>query len=162
MLDSLLVVGGVGPITVTGIPDTVVPINGAITNVSPSISITVKDGNGNPLPDGTTITASIVPPANPPSGFGIGTSGDISTSTSAATISNAAYARFPGPLITDFTFQVVNQSAPSTVAAGVTVTVNLTISAPDIGSAIYSFNAIVRIVSKKEKRPCRLNRRPLG
>ncbi|MGA7162309.1 MAG: Ig-like domain-containing protein [Bacteroidota bacterium] len=143
VLDSLLVVGGVGPITVTGIPDTVVPIS-AITNLSPSISITVKDGNGNPLPDGTTITASILPPANPPSGFGIGTSGDISTSTSAATIPNAAFARFPGPLITDFTFQVVNQSAPSTVAAGVTVTVNLTISAPGIGSAIYSFNAIVQ------------------
>ncbi|MGA9405877.1 MAG: Ig-like domain-containing protein [Bacteroidota bacterium] len=142
VIDSVLVVASGGPITVTGIPSTPVTVS-STTNVTAPISITVKDGNGNPLPDGTTINASIVPPANPPSGFQMGVSGDISTNLP-ATLPDAAYARFPGTGITDFTFEVVNQSVPSTVASGVTVTVNITITAPNIGTATYSFNAVVQ------------------
>ena len=66
VFDSALVVEAEGRDTITGPPASVTIATG--TTVSPSISITMKDGNGNPLPDGTTITATIVPPANPPSG----------------------------------------------------------------------------------------------
>ncbi len=141
IVDSVLEEEAVGPITVTGIPDTVVPISN-LTNVTPPISITIKDGNGNPLPDGTTITAAIVPPANPPTGFQMGVSGAISTAVT-ATLPDAGYARFLGPGITDFTFRVVNECAPPSIATGATVTVNITITAPNIGSLIFSFNAVV-------------------
>jgi hypothetical protein len=144
VIDSALVVSVGGSITVTGIPDTVVTVS-STTNVSPPISITVKDGNGNPLPDGTTITASIVPPENTLSGFQMGVSGDISSDLP-ATLPDAAYARFPGHGITDFTFTVVNESVPTTVAAGVAVVVRITIqaNAPYVWSATYSFTAITQ------------------
>ena len=78
VIDSVLVLAAGGQITFTGIPAGIVTIDSA-TKVSAPISITVKDGNGNPLPDGTTIVANIVPPANTLSGFQIGVSGDISS-----------------------------------------------------------------------------------
>ena len=141
VFDSALVVEAEGPITITGLPASVTIATG--TTVSPSISITIKDGNGNPLPDGTTITATIVPPANPPSGYQMGVTGGISTNLP-VTIPDAAYARFPGTGITDFTFNVVNQSIPASVASGTTVGIQLTIDAPNIGTLITSFNAIAQ------------------
>ena len=74
VIDSVLVVGDEGPITVSGIPAGSRPID-STTRMSAPISITVKDGNGNPLPDGTTITANIVLPPNLPQGFQVGVSG---------------------------------------------------------------------------------------
>jgi hypothetical protein len=141
VFDSVLEVGGEGPITVTGLPASVTITTG--TTVSPPISITIKDGNGNPLPDGTTITATIIPPSNPPTGYEMGVTGGISTS-SPVTIPDAAYARFPGPGITDFTFNVVNQSIPAATASGTTVGILLTIAAPNIETIYASFNAIVQ------------------
>ena len=49
VIDSALMVWGVGPITVTGLPASVTVSN--VTNTSPPISILVTDGNGNPLPN---------------------------------------------------------------------------------------------------------------
>lgn len=140
IIDSVLVVQAKAPITVVGIPTTTVAVPSK--SVSAPISITIKDGNGNPLPDGTTITSSIVV-ANAPIGFQMGVSGDISSDI-ASIIPNAAYARFPGPRITDFTFRVVDQSTAA--FPGVTVSVRITVACPDpgIGTATYSFNAQIQ------------------
>ena len=140
--DSVLEVEATNPIVLTGVPDTVVPMS-AVSHTTAPISVTIKDGNGNPLPDGTTISATIVPPANPPSGFQIGVSGDISNSA-VVSLPDAAYARFPGPGITDFTFQVVNSSVPPAVATGVTVTVIITIASPNIGTVSFTVNALAQ------------------
>ena len=142
VIDSVLVVAAGGQITVTGIPDTEIIVSSA-TNMSPLISITVKDGNGNPLPDGTTITANIVPPQNTLSGFQMGVSGDISSDLP-VTLPDEPYARFPGHGITDFSFRVINQSVPTTVASGVAVVVRITIqaNAPYLWTSTYSFTAL--------------------
>ncbi|MDE3057391.1 MAG: hypothetical protein KGJ59_05495 [Bacteroidota bacterium] len=135
VIDSLLVVRAIAPIVLTGIPDSVsVPVNGA----SAPISITVKDGNGNPLPDGTTISVSVVPPSNPPTGFDVGTSGDVSV-----TIPNAAYARFPGSQITNFTFRVVDNSTAAFI--GTTVTVVVTVNSHSLGIGTRSKSFIARL-----------------
>src|SRR5208283_3289596 len=138
VIDGVLVVSAGGAITQTGIPDTVVPIN-ALTKVSPQISITIKDGNGNPLPDGSTITASIVPPPNPPPGFQVGVSGDLP-----AQIPNAGYARFPGPGITDFSFQVVNQSTISISGTAITINITVVAAAPYVWTSTFSFTALAQ------------------
>jgi len=141
VIDSVLVLAAGGPITFTGIPAGIVVID-SITQQSAPISITVKDGNGNPLPDGTTIVANIVPPANTLSGFQMGVSGDISSDL-AVTLPDAGYARFPGPGITDFTFRVVNESVPASVASGVAVVVRITVTAnaPYLWTSTFSFTA---------------------
>jgi hypothetical protein len=131
----------VGPITVTGLPGSVTVSN--VTNTSPPISIRVTDGNLNPLPNGTTITASIEPIASPPTGFQVGVSGGIS-SNFYSTIPYTQNSIFYGTGITDYTFNVVNESVPSTVASGVTVTVVITINAPNIGTASFSFTATMQ------------------
>ncbi len=132
VIDSVLVVWTRLPIVVQGVPDTVVSI--PINNASVPISVTVKDGNGNPLPDGTTFAVTVVPPPNPPQGFEVGTSGD-----DAVTIPNAAYARFPGQQITDFTFQVVDKSTGS--FANTSLTVKITVNSPGLGTWSKSFTA---------------------
>ncbi len=142
VIDSVFVLWTRLPITVQGIPrvDSVVTIDSS-TRTSAPISITVKDGNGNPLPDGTTISVSVVPPDNPPTGFKVSASGDIS-STLPVTIPNAGYARFPGRGITDFSFVVVDQSAGT--FAGTTVTVVLTVNSPGLGTWSQSFTARIQ------------------
>jgi hypothetical protein len=134
-------VWGVGPITVTGLPGSVTVSN--VTNTSPPISILLTDGNGNPLPNGTTITASIEPVASPPTGFQVGVSGGISTNFY-STIPYTQNSIFYGTGITNYTFNVVNESVPPTVASGVTVTVVITINAPNIATASYSFTATMQ------------------
>ena len=141
VIDSALMVWGVGPITVTGLPASVTVSN--VTNTSPPISIRVTDGNLNPLPDGTTITASIEPIASPPTGFQVGVSGGISTNFY-STIPYTQNSIFYGTNITDYTFNVVNESVPSNTATGVTVTVVITINAPNIGTASFSFTATMQ------------------
>jgi len=141
VVDSALMVWFLGPITVTGLPASVTVSN--VTNTSPPISIRVTDGNGNPLPNGTTITASIEPIANPPVGFQVGVSGGIS-SDFYSTIPYTQNSIFYGTGITDYTFDVVNESVPPTVAAGVTVTVVITINAPNVGISNFSFTATMQ------------------
>jgi hypothetical protein len=135
VIDSVLVVWTRLPIVVQGIPDSVVsiPANGA----SAPISFTVKDGNGNPLPDGTKITVIAVPPSNPPTGFDVATSGDVSV-----IIPNAAYARFSGSQITDFAFQVVDRSQGA--FTGTSVTVDVTVVSPGLGTWQKSFIAKIQ------------------
>ncbi len=139
VIDSVLVVQGIAPIIVTGIPDTVVPIS-SVTRVSGPISITVKDAHGNPVPDGTIISAS-VKLDNAPPGFQVGVIGDISTDFPAV-IPNAAYARFPQRGITDFTFRVVDGSVGTFI--GVAPLIRIIISSPDLGTYTYSFTAQIQ------------------
>jgi hypothetical protein len=139
IIDSVLVVQGIAPIIVTGIPDTVVPIASG-TRVSVPISITIKDGHGNPAPDGTTISAS-VKLDNAPIGFQVGVIGDISTDFP-VNIPNASYARFPQRGITDFTFRVVDGS--TVYLPGVAPLIRITITSPDLGTYTYSFTAKIQ------------------
>ncbi|MBI3579931.1 MAG: Ig-like domain-containing protein, partial [Ignavibacteriales bacterium] len=133
--DSILVVWAGAPITITGVPTTTVtvPINGA---PSATINITVKDVNGNPLPNGTIISATVSPGANPPTGWNIATSLNY-------IIPNAAYARFPGPSITDFAFNITNSSTGGIIPAGSTYQVVVTVSS-EVELVTKYFNIIVQ------------------
>jgi hypothetical protein len=135
----VLVVQSIGPITVTGIPVAVVLIDDT-TRESAPISITVKDGYGNPMPDGTTISAS-VKLDNAPIGFQVGVTGDISTDFPVV-IPNARYARFPQHGITDFTFRVVDGS--TVYLPGVAPLIRITVASPDLGTYTYSFRAQIQ------------------
>lgn len=119
VIDSVLVVWSGAPIIITGVPTTTLPIPVGGGSTAP-ISISVGDRNGNPLPDGTTITATVIT-TNPPEGWSI-------TTSLSRIIPNAGYARFPGPNITDFTFVVTNSSAPGVVSAGMTYLVEIVVS----------------------------------
>lgn len=129
--DSVLVVQAIGPIQITGIPDSVINIDS--TNYSSIISFTVKDARGNPLPDGTTITAFVQLPSDPPSGLLVDVTGDLP-----AVIPNAGFARFPGNGITNFSFRVVNASTFN--MSGNSVSVKVTVSS-GIGSVTRGFVA---------------------
>lgn len=134
--DSVLVVWAGAPIVITGVPATTVtvPINGA---PSATINFTVKDVNGNPLPDGTSITATVVPPQNPPTGWSIVTS--LSTG-----LPNAGYARFPGPNITDFSFNITNSSSAGVIPAGSVYQVQVIVNSPGLEIALRYFNIIMQ------------------
>ncbi|MGB2869347.1 MAG: hypothetical protein WBD36_12910 [Bacteroidota bacterium] len=135
IIDSILVVWTKAPITVTGISGaTVVSIPTGGT--SAPIAFTVKDGNGNPLPDGTTISVSFVLPQTSTQ-LAFNATGDF-TSQNPATIPNAGYARFPGAGVTDFSISftdVSNPAAPTTISIGIVITIN----APGIGTKQVSF-----------------------
>jgi hypothetical protein len=124
--DSVLVCQDEAPITVTGIPNSPVMVD-SITGVSAPITIKVTDVHGNPLPNGSTISASITLPSNPPTGLAAAVLGDISTDFPRE-IPTYAEARFPARFITDFTFRVANTGSISHITVGV----KITISAPDI------------------------------
>jgi hypothetical protein len=136
--DSLLVLwpgAGTGNIVFTGIPTTpvLVPTAGG---ASAPISITIKDSNGNPVSVGTTINATVLY-ANAPIGWNI-------TTSLSATIPNAPYARFPGPNITDFTFNVTNASVSGTVSTGQTYQVRISVNAPGMENAVRYFNIVMQ------------------
>jgi hypothetical protein len=134
--DSVLTVWNEAPIVITGIPAVTVNLVGG---VSAPISITVKDINGNPLCDGTTITATPIFTSAVP-GVAFGTSGDISNS--GFVMPNAAFARFPGPGTTDFTFVVEDLSlAPAT---GQRLVIQVTVAAPGLQTATASFPCLVQ------------------
>jgi hypothetical protein len=132
--DSCLVILNQGPIVTTGFPVAItVPHNGS----SAFYNITVKDFNGNPLCDGTTISAVFTLPSGI-TGLAFDLSGSFSV-LHPATIPYAAYARFPGNGITDFTFSVIDLSSTEPATAfqvGLAVTITspgfetLTISIP--------------------------------
>jgi hypothetical protein len=125
IVDSVFVIWNQGPIQILGLPAGITMNN---HSVSPSVAMTVTDVNGNPLCDGTTISCAI----NIPTGV-TDVKFDVSGSFSAtapAVIPDAAYARFPGNGITNFTFAVVDLSTGAT--SGITVTLVITIKAPGI------------------------------
>jgi hypothetical protein len=119
IIDSLLIIWNEGPIIVTGMPNS---ITMNAHGVSAAYPITVKDVNGNPLTDGTSISISFTAPPNT-SGFEFDVAGDLP-----ATLPNADYARFPGAGITDFTFSVVDASTIS--MSGTSVIMTFTVTAP--------------------------------
>jgi hypothetical protein len=142
--DSVLVVWNVAPIIVTGIPVTVdsIPRGGT----SAPISITVKDANGNPLCDGTTISASISFTSDVV-GIKFGVSGDLSD-VAQFVMPVASYARFPDSGgtsgVTDFTFSVSDLSTNGGATVGQTVIVNITITAPGLAVRTVSFPCVVK------------------
>jgi hypothetical protein len=139
VIDSVLVVWNKAPIVVTGLPSSTVDIFTSPNSLSAPISITVKDINGNPLCDGTVISASCIFTTNVP-GVTFGVVGDIS-SAQAFVMPAAGFARFPGPGSTDFTFQVADLS--TSPALGQHLTVQITISSPGLAAVVLSFPAVV-------------------
>lgn len=137
--DSVLVVWNTGGIVVTGIP--VATISIPIQGTSAPISITLKDGNGNPLCDGTKITTSITFTSDL-TGISFGVSGDLSSS-SPFIMPTAGNRRFAGPENTDFTFTVSDLSN-SPAASGQTLLVQILIDAPGYGNIIRSFSCKVQ------------------
>jgi hypothetical protein len=138
--DSVLVVWNKAPIIVTGIPATVVTIpRGSTSN---PISITVTDANGNPLCDGTTISASITFTSDVV-GIKFGVSGDLSDVVQFL-MPVASYARFPGPGVTFFTFNVSDLSTNGGASVGQTVIVQLTITSPGLATRVVSFACVVQ------------------
>ncbi|MGA3288054.1 MAG: Ig-like domain-containing protein [Bacteroidota bacterium] len=132
IIDSVLVIWNQAPIVVTGIPASI-----TLPHFSSSayFNITVKDANGNPLCDGTTISAAF----NLPPGI-TGLAFDVSGSFSVqypAVIPIAAYARFPGVNITDFTFNVIDIST-SEPANSFSAALVLIINAPGVDKRIIS------------------------
>jgi len=139
IIDSVLVVWNKAPIVVTGAPAATVtlPNHGS----SAPISITVKDANGNPLCDGTTITTSVTVVSTTMEGVKFGVSGGLS-SNRPFTMPNAGYARYPGAGITDFTFQVSDVSLASATTTGMSFLVEIAIEAPGLATTIISFNCL--------------------
>jgi hypothetical protein len=136
--DSVLVCWNKAPITFTGIPGAIVHIPRAGT--SAPISMTIKDANGNPLADGTTITVSVIYTTDVV-GISFGVFGGLSTGQ--FLMPNAAFARFTGPGTTDFTFSVSDLSTGGGATLGQTVLVRIDV-ASGIGSATASFNCVVQ------------------
>ena len=120
IIDSVLVIWNKAPIVVVQAPDSIaMPRHGQ----SALFTLEVTDANGNPLCDGTTITAAfVIPPGT--SGVAFDTYGSIPllpTPVSAA-------GRFPGWGTTKFAFGITDNS---TVDVGAT-TCRLTITAPGV------------------------------
>lgn len=133
VIDSTLIVWAEAPIKVTGLPATLaIPSGGTSANVP----VTITDGRGNPLPDGTTITISFTYPTNI-TGLSYTASGSIS-SFQATTIPNSAFALFPGPGVTTFSFSVTDGSLPAT-PAGTRIQITLLVTAPGLDAHPFSF-----------------------
>ncbi len=141
IIDSLLVMWCVPPITATGLPATEVSVPRGGT--SDAVTVTLTDGRGNPLPVGTQITTSI----NFTSdliGIKFGVSGDLS-STQPFYLQNYAAVINPGPRVTDFTIYVSDLSSSGGAQSGQTMIVNITVNAPNItGTATFSFRAKIQ------------------
>jgi hypothetical protein len=87
----------------------------------------VTDANGNPLCDGTTISVTMKYPPDV-TGLSFDLDGAFTTEHK-VTIPNAAYARYPGSRITDFSFRVVDNSQSTLTGF---ITVNITINVPGL------------------------------
>jgi hypothetical protein len=140
IIDSVLVVWNKAPIVVTGVPVASVAIPRGST--SAPISITIKDVNGNPLCDGTTITGSVTYTSDV-AGIAFGASGDLSTSRPFV-MPNAGYARYPGNSVTDFTFTVSDLSTGGGADVGQTLMVQFVIDAPGLATKVISFNCFIQ------------------
>jgi hypothetical protein len=139
VIDSVLVVWNKAPIVLTGMPIATVQVPRALSSLP--ISITVKDINGNPLCDGTTITA-IIDFTSDVSGIKFGVGGDLSSSR-AFVMPNASYARFPGANITDFSFFVSDLSTNGGAPVGQSMIVTLEIVSPNLATRVVSFAAVI-------------------
>ncbi len=139
IIDSVLVVWNKAPIVLTGIPVATVQV--PVAGTSAPIFITVKDVNGNPLCDGTTITASVEFTSDI-SGIKFGVGGGLS-STRAFIMPNASYARYPGSDITDFSFFVSDLSTGTGAPIGQSMIVSLEIVSPNLASRVVSFSAVI-------------------
>lgn len=128
IIDSVLVLQNVGPITVTGVPTSTVtlPRGGSTT----PITITIKDGNGNPLPEETTIAPSVITVGQGTEGVEFGLSGDL-TSAEPTEIGHGSQLIFPGPRTTDFTFTVSDLSLGGGAPIGTQCIVSITITTPN-------------------------------
>ncbi len=119
IIDSILVVLNEAPIIVVQAPASITMPQGGSSAL---FTLEVTDANGNPLCDGTTITAAFVIPTGT-SGVAFDTYGAIPV-----TIPDAAYARFPGPGITIFSFGITDNSTTPVTST----TCKITISAPGL------------------------------
>jgi hypothetical protein len=135
IIDSVLLVWNRAPIIVTGIPNAVIPIPRGGT--SQPISVTITDANGNPLCDNTSI-AAIVTFTSDVVGVKFGVSGDL-TDVAPFSMPVAGYARFPGPGVTFFTFNVSDLSTNGGASVGQSILVQLVITAPALQTRIVSF-----------------------
>lgn len=143
--DSVLVVWNQGGIVVTDLPPpaSALPVIVTTHGSSAVLSFKVKDGNGNPLCDGTTITPSITYTTDV-TGVAFSVTGAYFSSSKGFTMPNSPEARFPGPGVTDFTFTVEDISVPTAGTVGQRLTVNLVISSPGYQDRIISFPAMVQ------------------
>jgi hypothetical protein len=139
IIDSVLVVWNKAPIVITGIPAGTVQVPRGASSIP--ISITIKDANGNPLPDLTTVVTSVIFTSDVP-GIAFGVGGDLSSSRGFV-MPNASYARFPGPRITDFTFFVSDLSTNGGATVGQSMIVQIEISAANLDARIVSFPAVI-------------------
>jgi hypothetical protein len=130
IIDSVLVVWSMNQIVIRQVPDSIVmPQHGH----SALFTLEVTDANGNPLCDGTTITAAfVIPPGT--SGVAFDTYGDIP-----ALIPNSPFGRFPGHGFTLFNFGVTDNS---TADVGAT-TCKITIMSPLFGTATIAIPVIL-------------------
>jgi hypothetical protein len=130
IIDSVLVVWSMNQIIVRQVPDSIVMLQ---HGHSALFTLEVTDANGNPLCDGTTITAAfVVPPGT--SGVAFDTYGDIP-----ALIPNSPFGRFPGHGFTLFNFGVTDNS---TADVGAT-TCKITIISPLFGTATIAIPVIL-------------------
>ena len=138
--DSLRVCWSIGPITATGIPTTTVTIPRGSS--SAQISISLRDGRNNPLPVGTTFSASISFTSDV-SGVRFGVYGDLSDE-SPYTIPNGSWVVDPGPNVTDFSFRVADLSTGGGATVGQSIIVKIAVNAPNIGQKTFSFSGVVQ------------------
>ncbi len=140
IIDSLLVLVCGGPIQIIGLPTSfTIPRQGT----SAPIPFQVRDGLGNPLPTSTRITVSVAYD-NTVTGIKFVPGGDFSESSPTHTIPNAAYVRFPGPLVTDYVVRVQDASSGTGAPAGMSVTLTISINAPGIGIITRSIPGTVQ------------------
>ncbi len=143
VIDSVLVLQSKTPITAAGIPTNVTLSSGG---TSLPIAITLKDGNGNPLPEGTTIAIGVKVVGN---GLNIqfGVTGGLSSSAPTV-VPRGADLIFPGPNITDYTIYVTDLSsggAPVNTSCEVTISVSTPLTSTNyLTSATFSFTARVQ------------------
>lgn len=129
VIDSVLVLQCKSPITSTGIPAVTIPVTQA--GSSAVIPITIKDANGNPLPEGTSITTTVTDDI----GIEFSVSGDLS-SGGTTTISSGSI--FPGNGVTDFNIRVNDlTSGGSPLNTSCTVTIIVTTPATQGGNSTF-------------------------
>ncbi len=133
IIDSVLVLQCIPPVQILNVPANLTLPTGGFSQPT---TVQIRDGNNNPLPEGTTweITAELATPVQ-------GGKVDI-TGTLTKTIPNWASSRFPGPEITHFTFSL-NDVGTTALPAGTKIKVTITVDAPGIEKKILSFYATV-------------------
>jgi hypothetical protein len=141
IIDSLLVLWSVPPIVASGLPTTDLSIPRGGT--SGPVTITLKDGRGNPLPVGTTITTAVEVFTSDLSGLRFGVSGDLST-TKPFVLQNYPNVIYPASRVTDFTIYASDVSTSGGAPVGTSIIINIIINAPNFGGeAVFSFRARV-------------------